>query len=126
LNYTEETFVMFAKTVSVVAVLSAAAPVSVAAYRNEIIEQDPAVIGEAVKTPRPHTYIKEEDLPASWDYRPLGLLTTDLNQHIPTYCGKQEQQCGADDAHAVAYKIFGCYFSMFRILLGACERVVHC
>lgn len=57
------------------------------AYRNEIIEQDPAVIGEAVNTPRPHEYIKSEDLPASLDYRKRGLLTTDLNQHIPTYCG---------------------------------------
>ena len=58
-------------------------------YRNELIEQDPDVIGEVVKTPRPHSYIKPEDLPESWDYRPLGLLTTDLNQHIPTYCGEK-------------------------------------
>lgn len=72
---------MLSKTISAITVLSATA------YRNELIEQDPEVIGEAVKTPRPHTYIKAEDLPASWDYRPLGLLTTDLNQHIPTYCG---------------------------------------
>ena len=73
---------MFSKTITAVTVLSASA------YRNEIIEQDPAVIGEAVKTARPHTYINAEDLPVSWDYRPLGLLTTDLNQHIPTYCGE--------------------------------------
>jgi len=26
-------------------------------------------------------------LPANFDYRPLGLLTEDLNQHIPVYCG---------------------------------------
>jgi cathepsin X len=26
-------------------------------------------------------------LPASWDWRKLGLMTTDLNQHIPQYCG---------------------------------------
>ena len=57
------------------------------AYRNELIEQDPALIGEAVKTARPHEYLSPEDLPASLDYRSRGLLTTDLNQHIPTYCG---------------------------------------
>lgn len=57
------------------------------AYRNELIEQDPSAIGEAVKTPRPHEYIMAEDLPASFDYRQRGLLTTDINQHIPTYCG---------------------------------------
>jgi C1A family cysteine protease len=27
------------------------------------------------------------DLPTSWDWREKGLLTTDLNQHIPVYCG---------------------------------------
>ncbi len=26
-------------------------------------------------------------LPTSWDWRKLGLMTTDLNQHIPQYCG---------------------------------------
>jgi len=29
----------------------------------------------------------DQDLPASWDWRSLGLMTTDLNQHIPQYCG---------------------------------------
>jgi hypothetical protein len=60
---------------------------SVFARQNELIEQDPDVIGEAVKTPRPHEYIKPEDLPESLDYRSQGLLTSDLNQHIPVYCG---------------------------------------
>jgi hypothetical protein len=78
--------VMF-KTFAALTLASAAVTGEAKEYRNEIIEQDPAVIGEMVKTPRPHTYLKPEDLPASWDYRPLGLLTTDLNQHIPTYCG---------------------------------------
>ena len=54
-------------------------------YRNELDYSFPA--GEEVKTPQPHTYIKAEDLPASLDYREQGLLTTDLNQHIPVYCG---------------------------------------
>ena len=76
------------KTLSTLTLLSAAVSGEAKEYRNEIIEQDPEIIGEMVKTPRPHTYLKPEDLPASWDYRPLGLLTTDLNQHIPTYCGE--------------------------------------
>ena len=32
---------------------------------------------------RPHEYLSAEDLPASLDYRDTGLLTMDLNQHIP-------------------------------------------
>lgn len=36
---------------------------------------------------RPHEYLSAEDLPASLDYRDTGLLTMDLNQHIPVYCG---------------------------------------
>ena len=28
-----------------------------------------------------------KDLPSSLDYRTQGLMTEDLNQHIPTYCG---------------------------------------
>jgi len=43
--------------------------------------------GEHIVSPLPHTYIKAEDLPVSLDYREKGLLTTDLNQHIPVYCG---------------------------------------
>lgn len=56
-------------------------------HKNELIEQDPAVIGEHVVSRRPHEYINVKDLPASLDYREQGLLTTDLNQHIPVYCG---------------------------------------
>lgn len=59
--------------------------VSATAYRNELDYSFEA--GEVIKTPQPHTYLKAEDLPASLDYREKGLLTTDLNQHIPVYCG---------------------------------------
>ncbi len=55
--------------------------------RNELILQDPEVVGEVVLTPRPHEYLKASELPASLDFRTEGLLTTDLNQHIPVYCG---------------------------------------
>ena len=30
----------------------------------------------------------KEQLPQSWDYRTKGLLTANLNQHIPVYCGR--------------------------------------
>ena len=56
-------------------------------HHNELVLQDPDVIGEVVKTPRPHEYLKGEELPESLDYRTEGLVTTDLNQHIPVYCG---------------------------------------
>ena len=57
----------------------------VAAYKNELVLQDPAVVGEVVKTKL--RAVKSTDLPASWDWREKGLMSTDLNQHIPVYCG---------------------------------------
>lgn len=57
----------------------------VAERRNELVLLDEKEIGEVIKTPVPK--ISKSQLPANFDYRPLGLLTTDLNQHIPTYCG---------------------------------------
>lgn len=56
-------------------------------YTSELVLQDPNQIGEVVKTPRPHEYLKASELPESLDYRTEGLVTTDLNQHIPVYCG---------------------------------------
>lgn len=56
-----------------------------AEYRNELVLQDEKTVGQVVKSPLPK--VPAGGLPASWDYRPKGLLTTDLNQHIPTYCG---------------------------------------
>ena len=55
--------------------------------RNELVLKDPKEVGEHVVTKQPYLYLKAGDLPAELDYRKLGLLTTDLNQHIPTYCG---------------------------------------
>ena len=50
-------------------------------YPNELVLQDPKKVGQVVKTKLPIKNIQE--LPTEWDYRKLGLLTEDLNQHIP-------------------------------------------
>lgn len=47
---------------------------------------------EIVLSPLPSDTVKTEDLPVGWDWRTQGpgglsVLTTDLNQHIPVYCG---------------------------------------
>lgn len=41
-------------------------------------------------SPLPYTYIREEDLPANWNWgnvSGVSYLTKSLNQHIPVYCG---------------------------------------
>jgi len=57
--------------------------VAVSARMNELVLQDEALVGEVVKTP---LFRKtRSQLPTNFDYRTLGLLSTDLNQHIPVY-----------------------------------------
>lgn len=55
------------------------------ALKNELILKGDENIGEVVKTPILRK--TKAQLPASYDLRSLGMLTADLNQHIPTYCG---------------------------------------
>ncbi|KAL7526823.1 hypothetical protein ACHAWF_001925 [Thalassiosira exigua] len=43
-----------------------------------------------VVSPLPHTYVRDEELPISWDWRDVdgkSCVTHPLNQHIPQYCG---------------------------------------
>ena len=54
-----------------------------AAVRNELVLQGDEKIGSVVKTQLKK--LTKAELPENFDYRPLGLLTTDLNQHIPVY-----------------------------------------
>jgi len=45
---------------------------------------------EMVLSPRPHDYVKAEDVPADWDWRSVvgkDLTTWNRNQHVPQYCG---------------------------------------
>lgn len=53
------------------------------ARKNELVLLGDEKIGEVVKTPIVHK--ARASLPENFDYRALGLLTTDLNQHIPVY-----------------------------------------
>lgn len=54
---------------------------------DELVLKDPKIVGEVIKSPLPHHFLKEDQIPNAWDYRQLGFLTEDLNQHIPIYCG---------------------------------------
>jgi len=53
--------------------------------KSELVLQGDDLVGEFVKSVRPS--FNNTAVPASLDYRALGLLTADLNQHIPVYCG---------------------------------------
>ena len=64
-------------------VLAIVAAVTQAYSRNELVLQDN--IPDVIKTKQP--LFAAEELPESLDYRQLGLMTMDLNQHIPVYCG---------------------------------------
>lgn len=65
------------------ALLLLAFPLYIFAYPNELILLPEEKVGEVVKT----TPLRKTraQLPENFDYRPKGLLTTDLNQHIPVY-----------------------------------------
>lgn len=67
----------------IIAALLAIAFVSAAERRNELVLIGDEKIGEVIKTKI--VYKSANQLPTNFDYRELGLLSTDLNQHIPVY-----------------------------------------
>lgn len=107
------------KSLSVLAVTFSAAT----AYPNELILQDSEKVGEVIKTARPHEYIKATDLPDSFDYRDDGLLTSDLNQHIPVYCGS----CWAHSAFSsIADRIKIATKGKQRDIIPSIQALINC
>lgn len=66
-----------------IALIFVALFVVAAAYPNELVLQGDHNIPEVVKSTPPR--YRADELPANFDYRTKGLLTSDLNQHIPVY-----------------------------------------
>ena len=70
------------KMFSILFILSAVLAL-VAGYKNELNLIGDDKIPEVVKSAP--LRLSTTELPANFDYRPLGLLSSDLNQHIPVY-----------------------------------------
>jgi len=73
--------------------LLAAAAGAAAARRSEVVRS--ANVKYVIKSPQPHTYLSEADLPTEWDWRNVSgrnLVTVSLNQHIPQYCGESHSR----------------------------------
>jgi C1A family cysteine protease len=89
--------------------------------RTELVLQDPAVVGSAVKTVRKQ--FKAGELPAALDYRSLGLMTLDLNQHIPVYCGS----CWAHSAFSsIADRIKIATGGKYRDVIPSVQALINC
>jgi cathepsin X len=92
-----------------------------AEYRNELILKDVKEVGEVVKSSVPR--IPLGGLPTSFDYRTKGLLTADLNQHIPTYCGS----CWAHSAmSSIADRIKIATNGTMRDVIPSIQALINC
>ena len=62
--------------------LQTASPRSEYEYGGEIRLVREEIL-DVIKSPQPYEYIDDSQLPSSWDWKSLGMLTADLNQHVP-------------------------------------------
>lgn len=94
---------------------------ALAKIQNELVLQDEKIVGEVVKTKM--VYKSAASLPTNFDYRPLGLLTEDLNQHIPVYCGS----CWAHAAFSsIADRIKIATNGTQRDIIPAVQVLINC
>jgi len=58
--------------------------------QNEVLDPPGHTVKEYVTEPEPYRSMNAGDIPTDWDWRNVNgncLVTKDLNQHIPEYCG---------------------------------------
>lgn len=92
-----------------------------AEVKNELVLQGDDKIGSVIKSKIP--FFNAEQLPESLDYRTKGLLTTDLNQHIPVYCGS----CWAHAAmSSIADRIKISTKGLVRDVIPAVQVMINC
>jgi len=73
-----------------VALLAAVALGAASAYKACRTPKTTFTFGPVITQPQPFEYIKEEELPQTWDWSDINgvnYLTYPRNQHIPQYCG---------------------------------------
>jgi cathepsin X len=90
-------------------------------YRNELNLIGDDKIPEVIKSaPLKKT---RGELPTNFDYRTLGLLTSDLNQHIPVYCGS----CWAHSAmSSIADRIKIMTNGTMRDVIPSIQVLINC
>ena len=93
----------------------------VAGYRSELNLVGDDKIPEVVKSAP--LRLSAAELPANFDYRPLGLLSSDLNQHIPVYCGS----CWAHSAmSSIADRIRIATNGTARDVIPSIQALINC
>jgi len=91
--------------------------------KNELVLKNEKEVGEVVITPRSHELYGASALPESLDYRTEGLITTDLNQHIPVYCGS----CWAHAAFSsIADRIRIATKGQARDIIPSIQALINC
>jgi len=107
--------------VALVAVLATGVLGGVVERPSELVLQPDHLVGEVVRSPRP--VYNASTIPDSLDYRAQGLLTADLNQHIPVYCGS----CWAHSAmSSIADRIKIATKGAVRDVIPAIQVMINC